>query len=147
MHQAIQEYIQAAMFITKNFEEQISYIAIVKQISDIILVFPPTPTLIPLSPSHSKWTHNCRSSGETVTNCRESPIYDVSSDHPFRHLFPREILPILGFSKIRQIILKTLREEAWQWIVLRSQRLNWPHFTTIVHHSTPQFMTVVYHPH
>ena len=67
-------------------------------------MFPPTPTLIPPSPSHSKWTHNCRSSGETVTNCRESPIYDVSSDHPFGHLFRGEILKILNslFTKLER---------------------------------------------
>ena len=54
------------------------------QISDIILVPRSHP---PYIPSHSKWTHNCRSSGETVTNCRESPIYDVSSEQPLQHLF------------------------------------------------------------
>ena len=32
-------------------------------------------------------------------------------------------------------------------IVLRSPRLGWPHFTTIVDHSTLHFTTLVYHPH
>ena len=31
-------------------------------------------------------------------------------------------------------------------IVLRSPRLGWPHFTTIVDHSTLHFTTLVYHP-
>ena len=32
-------------------------------------------------------------------------------------------------------------------IVLRSPGLGWPHFTTIVDHSTLHFTTLVYHPH
>ena len=84
------------MFITKTFEEQISHRNWWTNLGHHHLGVPTHPYPDPLSPSHSKWTHNCRSSGETVTNCRESSIYDLSSDQPFGHLFRRKILNILG---------------------------------------------------
>ena len=50
-----------------------------------------------------------------------------------------------NFQKFKR---KSLALDALHCFTISQQhhRLNWPHFTTIVHHSTPQFMTVVYHP-
>ena len=69
------------------------------------------PVPPPYIPSHSKWTHNCRSSGETVTNCRESPIYDVSSEQPLQHLFLGRRYFIFRHKELKQQIGWTLYEK------------------------------------
>ena len=99
---------------------------------------PPSPS--PNTPSHSKWTHNCRSSGETVTNCRESPIYDVSSDQPFGHLFQREILQVLDlFLKKRRTILSRF----WKGSLVHCFMISQPELATFYDHCT-SFNTAVY---
>ena len=99
---------------------------------------PPSPPLSPSrTPSHSKWTHNCRSSGETVTNCRESSIYDLSSDQPFGHLFRRKILDILG-ADLKKNQRKVLALDALHYFTISR-----PELAAFYDHCT-SFNTAVY---